>query len=86
VNCLREFKLVTSPERPQYQANEEVESEYINHDSQIKGKTINCLHAERAGRDEHTVAEEITASEYDTFYLYYINEQNLGNCPQVKFR
>jgi len=38
------------------------------------------------GRDEHNVAEEITASEYDIVYLHHINEQNLGNCPQVKFR
>ena len=77
---------VTSPDRPQYQANEEVESEYINHDLEIKSKTVNCLQTERVERDEHNVAEEITASEYDIVYLHHTNEQNLGNCPQVKFR
>jgi len=26
-----------------------------------------------------------TASDYDIVYLHYVNEQNLGSCPQVKF-
>jgi hypothetical protein len=26
-----------------------------------------------------------TASEYNIVYLHYVNEQNLGSCPQVKF-
>jgi hypothetical protein len=34
---------------------------------------------------DHNVAEEITVSEDDFIYLHYINEQNLGNSPQVKF-
>jgi hypothetical protein len=33
---------------------------------------------------DHNVAEEITVSEY-IIYLHYINEQNLGNSPQLKF-
>jgi hypothetical protein len=64
-NCLREFKHITSPDGLQYQANEEVESEYINHDLENEVKTKNCLQAERFGRNEHKVPEEKTVSEYD---------------------
>jgi len=46
---------------------------------------MNCLQTERVGCNEHNVSEEKTASEYDTVYLPYVNEQNLGSCPQVKF-
>jgi hypothetical protein len=31
------------------------------------------------------VSEEKTASEYDIVYLHYVNEKNLGTCPQVNF-
>jgi hypothetical protein len=31
------------------------------------------------------VSEEKTVSEYDIVYLHYVNEKNLGTCPQVKF-
>jgi hypothetical protein len=46
-------------------------SQYINHDLEIKSKTINCLQTEKVGRDEHNVAKEITASEYDSLFTLY---------------
>jgi hypothetical protein len=69
----------------QYPANEEVPSEYISGDYENKGKIVKCLQTGRFGCNEYNVSEEKPASEYDIVYLYYVNEQNLGSCPQVKF-
>jgi len=46
---------------------------------------MNCLQTERVGCNENNVSKEKTASEYDIVYLHYVNKQNLGSCPQVKF-
>jgi hypothetical protein len=46
---------------------------------------MNCLQTERVGCNEHNVSEEKPSSECDIIYLHYVNEQNLGSCPQVKF-
>jgi len=46
---------------------------------------MNCLQTERVGCNEHNVSEEKPASECDIVYLHYVNEQNLGSCPQVRF-
>jgi len=51
----------------------------------IKVKLWIVYRQERVGCDEHNVSEEKPSSECDIVYLHYVNEQNLGGCPQVKF-
>ena len=46
---------------------------------------MNCLQPDKVGCNKHNVSEENPYSEYNIVYLHYINEQNLGSCPQVKF-
>jgi len=46
---------------------------------------MNSLQTERFGCNEHNMSEEEPSSECDIVYLYYVNEQNLGSCPEVKF-
>jgi hypothetical protein len=46
---------------------------------------MNVLQTERVRCNEHNVSEEKPSSECDIAYLHYVNEQNLGSCPQVKF-
>ena len=46
---------------------------------------MNCLQTERFGCNDHNASEGKTALEYDIVYLHYVNEQNLGSCPQAKF-
>jgi hypothetical protein len=57
----------------------------VNHGLESKGRVTQRVKTERAGHTDQNVAGEITVSEYDTIFLHYINEQNLGNSPQVKF-
>jgi len=46
---------------------------------------VNCLQTERFGCNEHNGSEGKNVSEYDMVYPNYVNEQNLGSCPQAKF-
>ena len=46
---------------------------------------MNCLQTGRFGCNEHNLSEEKAASEWGIVYLYYVNEQTLGSCPQMKF-
>ena len=46
---------------------------------------MNCLQTERVGCDEYNVSEENPSSECGIVYLRYVNERNLGSCPQEKF-
>jgi hypothetical protein len=46
---------------------------------------MNRLQAERFRCDECNMSEEKPNSAYDIVYLHYVNKQNLGSCPQMKF-